>query len=478
VAPGVLVERLTADVAEMSSGLAVPRPPLLVTLDMPQLLPFAGLRPDPAVTGPLDDVVCPPYDVISEHERLALLERSPFNLVRVELPEGRYGDAARLLQQWVATGALRREAAPALYGYRMTYKAPDGKQRCTLGVLGALVLEPPGQGILPHEHTTPKAKSDRLELLRATRANISPIWCLCPEPGLAAALDPSHLGAGPALAASRPADVLPAPLASPTARAMAATPASARDDDGVLHEIWPIFDPATHRRVNQLAQAGPLLVADGHHRYEVALAYQAEARSSHGPTSQQRPASQQGPASHQGPPAGADQVLALVVELVEGQLQVLPIHRLVSGLPAGFDTLAALSRHFELRPATTPGTRLPAEMARQGALGILAPGGAWLAFPRLLPEPAAPGGLRADLDSARADRARSDWPPHQVSYEPSLEAITEAISSGRSQLALLCRPATVSQIAATAQGGGRMPPKTTYFWPKPRTGMVLRDFSA
>ena len=155
---------------------------------MPQLLAFAGLRPDTAITGPLGDVICPPYDIITEEQRVELLGRSPFNVVRVELPNGRYREAAALFEEWKKSGALARETEPALYAYRMSYQAPGGETRHTFGVMGALVLEPPGHGILPHEQTTPKAKGDRLELIRATHANTSPIWCLCTEPGLAAAL--------------------------------------------------------------------------------------------------------------------------------------------------------------------------------------------------------------------------------------------------------------------------------------------------
>src|SRR5487761_1356381 len=181
---------------------------------MPQLAPFAGLRPQPLVAGPLEDVICPPYDVITEEQRQQLLARSPFNVVRVELPNGDYQGAAVLLDDWQRAGAFATDDAPALYGYRMSYDTPDGERRQTLGVIGALSLEPPGQGILPHEQTTPKAKSDRLELIRATRTNTSPIWCLCSEPGLAAALGP-------------------VPTSSPAL-------AGAHDDDGTLHEIWPI----------------------------------------------------------------------------------------------------------------------------------------------------------------------------------------------------------------------------------------------
>jgi uncharacterized protein (DUF1015 family) len=404
---------------------------------MPELLPFAGLRPVPSLTGPLDSVVCPPYDVITEEQRQALLARSPFNVVRVELPNGDYGGAARLLAEWNGRGVLARENAPVLYGYRMTSPSPAGPARHTVGVMGALVLEPPGQGILPHEQTTPKAKSDRLELIRAVRANTSPIWCLCSEPGLTEVMGPT----GPAGAAS------------------------AADDEGNLHELWPILDPAVHEAVAAVVRARPLLVADGHHRYETALNYQAERRA----------------ASRGGHPgraiggdtrgrAGYDSVLCYVVELAEEHLQVLAIHRVLSGLPAGTDVLGALAPAFELRPTPEQGAALLARMAGAGALGIVTRQGTYLAFPR----PEGTGG-GPDLDSSRADAAVAALPAHRLDYEHDVPAALAAVRSGLADAAILCRPAHVAEIARTAHGGARMPPKTTFFWPKPRTGMVLRD---
>jgi uncharacterized protein (DUF1015 family) len=406
---------------------------------MPQLLAFVGLRPDPAVTGALDEVVCPPYDIITEDERLRLLQRSPFNVVRLELPNGRYQEAAKLLAEWESNDALAWEEHPALYGYRMSYRAADGRPRQTLGVIGALVLEAPGRGILPHEQTTPKAKSDRLELIQATRANTSPIWCLCTQPGLAAALS-GPAGEGAALG----------------------TIASARDDEGTLHEIWPIFDREAIEHVAKVVQAAPLLVADGHHRYETALAYQAEQSSS-------APAS--GTTNEE--PAGYDALLTLVVELSEEHLQVLAIHRVVSGLPSSFDFIGALRSRFELTPTGLEGPSLLAEMVSTGALGVVTKLGNWLAQPR----PSGPGSEH-DLDSSRIDAALQQLPPHQLAYEHDVAHAVAEVRSGRTDAAVLCRPATFQQIAQTAQGGQRMPPKTTFFWPKPRTGMVIRDFGA
>lgn len=388
---------------------------------MPELAPFTGLRPQPAVTGPLEDVICPPYDVISEAQRAELVARSPYNVVRVELPNGDYRGAAQLLAGWEQEGALAREPSPALYGYAMSYDGPSGARHRTVGVIGALALEPPGRGILPHEQTTPKAKSDRLELIRATRANTSPIWCLCPQAGLTEAIG--------------------APPASSTALV------GAYGDDGARHEIWPITDRATQQQVSKVVDASPVLVADGHHRYETALAYQAE--PGHAP--------------------GADAVMALVVELSEEHLEVLAIHRALSGLPARFDLPAALEAHFELRPTGADGPHLLQAMVQAGGLGLVTSSGTWLAVPKVAGPADGPG-----LDSSRADLALASLPAHQLAYDHDVAQMVEGVRSGRLDAALLCRPATVAQIAQTAQGGQRMPPKTTFFWPKPRTGLVFR----
>ncbi len=414
---------------------------------MPQLLPFAGLRPGVPVVGSVDVVICPPYDIISEGQRLALLARSPYNVVRVELPNGQYAEAARLLQGWQASRALVREHKPALYGYRMSYVAPNGEPRHTLGVIGALVLEPPGKGILPHENTTPKAKSDRLELIRATHANTSPIWCLSSEAGLADALGPVPLDQS-----QSSGGVI-----------------SARDDEGTLHEIWPVTDPSVHHAVAKLVGASPLLVADGHHRYETALAYQAERRAAVADAGSD--AAEPGDEPRGDRSAGYDAVLSLVVELSEQQVQVMAIHRVVSRLPAGFDLIGALGTSFELRPTAAEGPKLLSEMAEVGALALLTASGCWLATPR-----ATGAASGYDLDSSRIDAALAGLPQHDLRYEHGIAHALLAVRTGEANAAVFCRPATVSQISRTAQGGDRMPPKTTFFWPKPRTGMVMRDF--
>lgn len=408
---------------------------------VPRFEPFAGWRYNPDQVA-LSDVVAPPYDVINETQRADLRARSPYNSVRIELPDADVGAsldpyqaAARRLADWQRLGVLRRDPTPALYGYQTTYRDPRGRARRTAGVIGALGLEPAStEGVFPHEHTTPKAKSDRLALIEATELNTSPIWGLSLAKGLMDGLEP-------------PADDL-----------------GVVDEDGVRHHLWPIADPSDVDRLTTAISAAPVVIADGHHRFDTALTYrrQRAATADAGVA-----ADIQAQADDR---AGYDAVMALVVELTEDQLSVQGIHRLITGLPADLDLPAALERHFELAPTNSGATILDA-MADSGALGLLTPAGAWLLTPR--PETDTAAG--ADLDSRRLEVALAALPTHEVVYQHGFDEAAGAVAGGRAQAAVLLRPVTVEQIAVTARGGERMPPKTTFFWPKPRTGFVFRD---
>lgn len=398
---------------------------------VPRFEPFAGIRYAPNVD--LSAATAPPYDVISRDERAALAGGHPANAVHLDLPDEadgseRYRMAATTLSRLLDEGTLRVDAAPAFYAYRMSFLDETGVERRTTGVLGALELTRPAEGqILPHEHTTPKAKSDRLDLLRATGYNHSPIWALTPVAGLATAC-----------LTDRPAD------------------AECTDGDGVHHELWVMTDPATHDAIRAIVAARPVVVADGHHRYETSLAYRDERR-----------------ADHDG--GDWDSTLALVVELADDELHVRAIHRLVRGLPDGLDLAAALASWFDVSPTTVSPTT-PADMVEAGALVLVLPGGS----ARLLrAREGAFGPEVADLDSARLATALAALPPHEVVYQHGVDQIVAALEEppdggARFDAGFLLRPATVAQIAATAEGGERMPPKTTFFWPKPRTGFVYR----
>ncbi len=402
---------------------------------MPRFEPFAGLRYQ--MSANLDPVIAPPYDVIDEPERAELATRSPYNAVRLELPvdsdaeegEDRYQAAARLLRRWSEIGMVVHDDPASFYLYRMGYQDQAGRPRQTTGVIGALGLEALGEGdVLPHEHTTARAKSDRLQLLEATKTNVSPIWCLSLAQGLAAMVEP---------------------LGPPFARGT--------DDDGVHHRLWRVNSPAIVDTIAEVVASAPLVIADGHHRYETALAYRDQREGA----------------------GGHDLVMALVVELAEDEVSVGPIHRLLSGLPEDLDVVEALSTWFRAEEVPGAGagagavdTPMPELMAGAGALGLVLPGGGlWLLHPRA---EAFPDDL-LDLDASRADLARQGLPDHEVAYRHDPDDLGERVRERPGSAGLLLRPARVDQIAEAAHRRVRMPPKTTYFFPKPRTGMVFRS---
>ena len=394
---------------------------------MPRFEPFAAVRYS-ADRVTLGDVVAPPYDVIGPDERAVLEARSPYNVVHVDLSrdEGqrsRYEAARCRLQEWIEEGVLVPDESPGYYAYRMGWRGPDGEPRQTSGVLGLLALDSDTTGaVLPHERTMSKPMDDRLRLLRACRANISPIWGV----SLADGLGPLSQPDGP-------------PLARCT------------DDDGVHHRLWRITAPAALEAIGAIVASAPVVIADGHHRYETALAYRAERRAAEGDA-----------------PGPHDLMLAYVTGLADGDLGVGAIHRLISGLPDGFRPEEAFGPLFEVEPAGAPSEALLERMTAAGALGLVLAGQTWLMRPR------SNVGSPEWVDSERLEAALGAVPTHDVAYHHDVREVLALVDKGEAQAAVLLRPVTVDDIAAAARAGRRLPQKTTYFFPKPRTGVVIR----
>ncbi|MGI8664376.1 MAG: DUF1015 family protein, partial [Acidimicrobiales bacterium] len=267
---------------------------------------------------------------------------------------------------------------------------------------------------------------DRLHLRRPIAANLSLVWWLSLPPGLPALLDVEHAtGLG-----------------------------SWRDGDGVEHGLWRVDGGSAVAAIVKAIGSAPVVIADGHHRYATCGQYRAERRAAAG-----------------GAAGAYDSTLCYIVELVEEQLTVQPIHRLVSGLPAGIDLAEALAASFtvgalEPHPKATVIERLVA----QSALALVTRDG----LRTLTPIRGAFAGLR-DLDSARLDHALEALPAHRLSYQHGVANVVAAVTAGEADCGVLLRPVSVEEIQSTAHARDKMPPKSTFFWPKPRTGAVFRS---
>jgi uncharacterized protein (DUF1015 family) len=414
-----------------------------------EVLPLQALHYDPGRVD-LADVVAPPYDVIDEEQRSDLVGRSEHNVVELDLPRDPGGDdsyahAARLLEKWTEDGILTRDGGPAIWALEQDYTAPDGSRLTRRGFLGRVRLVPYGEGIRPHERTQPGPKEDRLRLTRATRHNLSPIFALHP---------------GNAWRHLEPA------LGEPWGEVS--------DGDGTTHRVWRVGDPAVHGAVAAELEAGELLIADGHHRYETSLAYQREV----------------------GEGGPADYVLMALVSLEDPGLTVFPTHRLISGLadnPAKQEALGGgLKELFKIEEV--PSDQLdPGGTEGVGVFGYI-DSHFKRGFRLRLKD-------RGRLDDALADRSdayrtldaaileelvlkgilgmstEDIAAKRGIGYTPSIEEALAKLDSGDYQAAFLLRHTPVDQVRAVAAEGETMPPKSTYFFPKLLTGIVFNPLS-
>jgi uncharacterized protein (DUF1015 family) len=391
---------------------------------VPRFEPFTAIR---YATDDLTSVVAPPYDVLSDADVDALESKSAYNIVRIDVPRGgedRYGVAAKTMHAWLDDGILVVDPEPSLTIYRMRFTDSAGMRRDIAGILGALaVVDLEAGGVLPHERTTREASTDRLELTRATVANLSPVWGLSLAAGLTELL-------------AEPGEAVGAVM-----------------DKGVEHVVERVTDPLRIAAIRDKLAADDVLIADGHHRYSVSRSYRDEVREATGRTD-----------------TPAELTLAFVNELVEEQLSVEAVHRLYSGIevPGLAD---ALARSFDLIPTDRPSPATLAAMATGGFLVLVTRDGCW----RLQPRPGRFDGVRA-LDGGWLETALADV-PLTVTYQHGLDETLTEVDSGRASAAVLIRPVRIAEIERTAREGLLMPPKSTFFTPKLKTGFVIRSLS-
>lgn len=433
---------------------------------MAEIRPFRGLRyrvPE-AEAG---RVIAPPYDVISPRQQEALYDLSPFNIIRIEYPRGtgeeRYEQAAATLRHWREERVLAPENAPALYLYEQVF-SHGGVTYGRRGIFARLRLEPLEAGVVrPHEYTLAPAKADRLSLLRATRTNVSPILTLIDDANGAFT------------------EALERGLGQPVM--------DAEDFTGQRHHLTVIEDPEVIDAVVAAVAGRPLYIADGHHRYETALTYRAERRSASRSWTGEEP---------------ENFVLTAITATTDPGLLILPIHRLVRPRRMPDNLLDALGAVFDLRDAGAlddlrARKQLVLDLAEAGENGAvfgaagLAPGRLHLitlrdraSVERAMPAGHPPAWRALDVNVLQygvlepllgidaAALASGEW----VTFTEDAEEAMAAVADGRVPLAFLLNATRPEEIIAVADEGDRMPQKSTFFYPKLGTGLVLNSFDA
>ena len=398
-------------------------------MGVPRFEPFPALRFSTHNSTDVGVLSAPPYDVFDEDRRNEYAQSHPHNIVHVDYPiesEGpqRYDNAATVLNEWIVNGVLTRDTTASFSIYRMTFTDDAGRPRTTIGVIGALeVVDEGAGGVLPHERTTPKAKTDRLDLTRATQTNLSPVWGLSLSAGLTDLL-------------IEPGDIV----------------AQCTDEEGVHHVIERVDNPDRVRAISACVSAQPVLIADGHHRYAISRTYRDEARNAGGPE-------------------GAELTMTYVGELIQEQLSVAAIHRLYD--ISANELLNALAPYYSTAEAGKVDTHTIAQMDEKGCLCLVDANGNGT---YLIPNGETLSSVR-ELDSSRLEFALSGT-AHEVSYQHGVKEVLEKVTSGQYGSAILIRPVSLTEIRRTADTGELMPPKSTFFTPKLRTGMVLRPLKA
>lgn len=432
---------------------------------MADILPFQGIRYDAdRIGGDLAAVMAPPYDVISPDGQEALYGQHPQNVVRLILGKepNRYSDAAETYTHWSSLGIVKPDAKPALYVYRQSFADPvtGAAAPDRIGIICLLKLEDYSTGkVLPHENTLTAAKSDRLNLLRATNAQFESIYGLYSDPsGVVASALESAGGVEIVI------DLIDGPI-------------------GSSHQIERITDPAAIAAIVHALQDQPIFIADGHHRYETSLNYRREIR--------------EGIDAPDGSIA-ADYILITLTAFEDPGLLVLPTHRVVRNVSD--ERLSALSehlsKHFSIEPISgTPElekTLLDAEASGHKAIGLIDAGGVIKILrlrrtneeiPDIIPGDQSDSAKRLDVtvlqrlileDGLGIDASTLAAGTH-VSYTRSIEEAKASIVQGQAQMAFILARPTVVEVRDVSLAGDKMPQKSTFFYPKLLSGLVMRD---
>jgi len=420
---------------------------------MAEIRPFHGLRYDQEKVK-LSEVVAPPYDVISKEYQEELYRRSPYNVVRLILGKemDRYREAARNLSRWQEESVLRRDLKPSLYCLAQSFGGSDGVRYERVGFVAACWLEEFSAGvILPHEKTLSKPKEDRFRLVQATKANFSQIFGLYSDPG--------------------------GTVDGILREVMRADPLLQVDFEGVSNRLWIMNDPATINAVVSAMRGKSILIADGHHRYETALAYRDFMKLKTTSSTDKQP---------------FNYTMMFFADMDAQGLVILPTHRVVHSL-SSFDPrefLDRLKKNFVIRSESSQAAHLQALSAeRELSFGVVLEDGFYLIrlkqkelLSQLFGESVPPEIRELDVTllhsyilekllgiSVEAQERKSN-----LEYVKDVDDAVRGVHAG-GQVAFLMNPTRVDQVRRVARAGHTMPQKSTYFYPKLVTGLVMNS---
>lgn len=421
-----------------------------------ELRPFRGWR-FASPQGDVGSFLAPPYDVLSAADKQALLEACPRNIVAVDLPvvppkeagpDEVYAAAADRLRQWMAQGVLTQDPRPALYAYEQSFPWA-GRTYVRRALLAGVRATPLGQDVIPHEHTFAGPKADRLKLTEHTRMQLSPIFGFYDDAG---------------------GEVVRTAFAGrccPTARGRLGP---------VTEKLWVIQEPEVIGAIQTALRKTPVFIADGHHRYTTQLGYRDRLLRD----------------GRIGPGDEANFVLFALVAKDDPGLMILPTHRVMRGLSKDFSLakLSAAAPEFEWRPLDVSNQGLSDPNAPLSPLGphAMAFFGGHQALVATLKDldamrRAAPAESQAwrELDVAIlqkliVEKALAPWkaPEFSIEYTPAAAVVLDACRQGKAQLGALLQSTPLTAVEAIARAGAVMPHKSTYFYPKLATGMVLK----
>ena len=411
------------------------------------VIPFRGLRYNATQVDGIENVIAPPYDVIKTEERLALEARHPANIIRLILSQpcdddtenaNQYTRAAARMNQWISDNTLVQDSTPRYYIYDQSFRALDGKNYTRRALIALVKLEPfENRIILPHEKTHAGPKADRLNLMRACHANLSPIFLLYGDPSgdieqILQSFTDTH-----------------------------APEVDCPEAFGSTHQLWCLADAERTREIQDLFSSKPLLIADGHHRYETALAFQAE-------MAEKLPSAES---------MGYGYMMMNLVRMESPGLAVLAIHRLLDNLsPHQISrAIAKLPEVFEVHEIDTQANlmaKLETLKGKAAGVGLYTTDDT---FRLLIPRSTTPRQLDVTLvqETLIKEIFRVETLAEHIRYTAYAADAVAHVKGGSNRVALLLNPTPVEQVLDVAMAGATMPQKSTYFYPKMATGFVL-----